>query len=50
MRSGISTATEGAELTQEQVVALLVEPLLAQSVVLRAGPRIFTSSGGAPAR
>lgn len=48
MPSGITTVGSGSELTREQVVALLVEPLLAESVVLAAGPRIFTTSGGAP--
>lgn len=48
MPSGISTVGSGSELTREQVVSLLVEPLLAESVVLAAGPRIFTTSGGAP--
>lgn len=48
MPSGIGAAGSGAELTREQVVALLVEPLMVQSVFLAAGPRMFTSSGGAP--
>lgn len=50
MPSGITVVGGGAELTREQVAALLIEPLLAQSVVLRAGPRIFDTSGGAPIR
>lgn len=50
MPSGINEIGGGAELTREQVVALLIDPLLAQSVVLRAGPRIFETSGGAPIR
>lgn len=50
MPSGISTVGSGSELTREQVVSLLVEPLMAESVVLGAGPRIFTTSGGAPIR
>lgn len=48
MPSGISTVGAGAELTREQVVGLLVEPLMAQSVVLQARPRVFETSGGAP--
>lgn len=50
MPSGVTEIGGGAELTREQVVAMLIEPLMAQSVVLRAGPRMFTSSGGAPIR
>jgi HK97 family phage major capsid protein len=50
MPSGINETGGGRELTAEQVVAMLVEPLMAQSVVLAAGPRMFTSSGGAPVR
>lgn len=50
MPSGITAVGGGAELTREQVVSILVEPLLAQSVVLAAGPRIFETSGGAPVR
>lgn len=50
MPSGMDQTGGGRELTAEQVVAMLVEPLMAQSVVLRAGPRIFTTSGGAPVR
>jgi HK97 family phage major capsid protein len=50
MASGITTTGSGAELTREQVVGLLVEPLMAQSVVLAAGPRMFETSGGAPVR
>jgi HK97 family phage major capsid protein len=42
--------TNASELTREQVVATLIEPLMAESVVLRAGPRIFESQGGAPVR
>lgn len=45
MASGYTTDAAGAVLTSEQVEALLVEPLLAQAVVLAAGPRIFTGSG-----
>ena len=33
------------ELTQEQVIAILVEPLQAASVFLAAGPRIFDTNG-----
>lgn len=50
MPSGIGAAGSGAELTREQVVGMPVEPLMAQSVVLRAGPRMFETSGGAPVR
>ncbi len=50
MPSGIAVVGGGAELTREQVAALLIDPLLAQSVILRAGPRIFDTSGGAPIR
>lgn len=42
MASGINTA---GELTSEQVLALLVQPLLKASVLLAAGPRIFDSHG-----
>lgn len=45
MPSGYATATQGAELTQEQVAALLVEPLIAEAVVLQAGPQMFDSQG-----
>lgn len=45
MPSGITAVGGGAELTREQVVSLLVEPLQAQSVVLQAGPRMFETSG-----
>lgn len=45
MASGYTTDAAGAVLTAEQVEALLVEPLLAQAVVLAAGPRVFTGSG-----
>lgn len=50
MPSGFSTATAGAELTQEEVQQLLLEPLLAQSVVLTAGPTVIRSDGGTPVR
>lgn len=50
MPSGYGGATAGATLTQEQVAQLLVEPLLAQAVVLQAGPRVFDSQGGVPLR
>ncbi|HEX3200336.1 MAG TPA: hypothetical protein VHW42_00160, partial [Actinomycetes bacterium] len=46
MPSGIGTAGAGAELTSEQVARILVNPLQARSVVLRAGPRVFDSQGG----
>lgn len=39
-----STAT-APELTQEQVVKLLIKPLTARSVFLAAGPRIFDTDG-----
>ena len=45
MPSGIGTAGAGAELTSEQVARILVNPLQARSVVLRAGPRVFDSQG-----
>jgi HK97 family phage major capsid protein len=45
--SELSTAPE---LLREQVVALVTQPLEAQSTVLRLGPRMFTSSGGSPIR
>jgi HK97 family phage major capsid protein len=45
MPSGIGTAGAGAELTSEQVARILVNPLQAHSVVLRAGPRVFDSQG-----
>jgi HK97 family phage major capsid protein len=48
MPSGIGVAGSGQELTAEAVQALLIEPLMTQSVFLSAGPRMFTSSGGAP--
>jgi HK97 family phage major capsid protein len=43
--SGIGTAGAGAELTSEQVQRILVNPLQAQSVVLRAGSRVFDGQG-----
>lgn len=45
MPSGYSTTAAGGALTQEEVAGLLVEPLLAEAVVLAAGPRVFTSNG-----
>ena len=39
-----STAT-APELTAEQVQAILVQPLMAASVILAAGPRIFDTNG-----
>ncbi len=45
MPSGYSTATAGAELVPEQVAALLIEPLLAEAVVLAASPVIFQANG-----
>ena len=39
-----STVT-APELTTEQVIAILVEPLQAASVFLAAGPRIFDTNG-----
>lgn len=41
----LSTTTNATELTQEQVVKTLVQPLTAQSVFLAAGPRIFDTAG-----
>jgi HK97 family phage major capsid protein len=45
MASGYSTTAAGGALTQEEVAGLLIEPLLAEAVVLAAGPRVFTTSG-----
>lgn len=45
MASGYSTPTAGAELVPEQVAALLIEPLLAEAVVLAAGPMIIDAQG-----
>jgi len=45
MPSGYSTTAAGGALTTEEVAGLLVEPLLASAVVLRSGPRVFTSRG-----
>lgn len=45
MPSGFSTTAAGGALTQEEVLGLLVEPLLAQAVVLRARPQLFSSNG-----
>jgi HK97 family phage major capsid protein len=45
-----SSLASAPELLREQVVPLLVQPLEARSVVLRAGPRIFTAEGGQPVR
>jgi HK97 family phage major capsid protein len=45
MPSGYSTTAAGGALVPEQVAALLIEPLLAEAVVLRARPRIFTAQG-----
>lgn len=50
MASGYATATRGAELTREEVAGLLVEPLLAEAVVLAAAPQVFASEGGVPLR
>lgn len=41
----LSTTTNATELTQEQVVKTLVQPLTAKSVFLAAGPRIFDTAG-----
>jgi HK97 family phage major capsid protein len=49
MASGYSTTASGGALVPEHVAALLVEPLLAEAVVLQAGPRIFDAQG-APVR
>lgn len=40
-----ASTTNASELTQEQVQAILVEPLQAASVFLAAGPRIFDTNG-----
>lgn len=40
----VNDSTSGANLIQEQVATMLVEPLEAASVVLSAGPTIFNSS------
>lgn len=45
MPSGISVVAGGQELTAEEVLSLLLEPLMAQSVVLQAGPLVFDSAG-----
>ena len=45
-----SSTQNASQLTREEVKALLVEPLLAQSVVLSSGPRVFDSNGGQPVR
>jgi HK97 family phage major capsid protein len=45
MASGYTQATGGATLVPEDVKALLIEPLLAESVVLAAGPRTFVAEG-----
>jgi HK97 family phage major capsid protein len=45
MPSGYSSTAAGGALTQEETAALLVEPLMAEAVVLAAGPRVFTSQG-----
>jgi len=50
MPSGYSSTTGGATLTQEQVAAVLINPLKARAVVLAAGPQIFYSRGGVPLR
>ncbi len=49
MASGYSTTATGGGLVPAQVAALLVEPLLAEAVVLRARPSIFDAQG-APVR
>lgn len=48
MASGFSVVGGGAELTREEVKALLIEPLMAESRVLSAGPQVFDSDGGVP--
>jgi HK97 family phage major capsid protein len=45
MPSGYSSTAAGGALTSEEVAALLIEPLLAEAVTLRAGPRIFDTRG-----
>lgn len=45
------TSTANApELTREQVLAILVQPLMAASVFLAAGPRIFDVTAAGPVR
>jgi len=43
--SGFTADESGAVLTSEQVEQMLVEPLMAQAVVLRSEPRVFTGRG-----
>jgi len=45
MASGYTQATGGQTLVPEHVESLLIEPLLAESVVLAAGPRVFVAEG-----
>lgn len=46
MPENTQTLAAGGALTQEQVAALLLQPLQAQSIFLAAGPRIFDTNGG----
>jgi HK97 family phage major capsid protein len=50
MPSSYNQATKGRELTREQVVDLLVQPLEAAAVVLAAGAHVFDAFGGVPVR
>lgn len=45
MASGYTQVTGGSTLVAEDVKALLIEPLLAESVMLAAGPRTFVGEG-----
>lgn len=46
MPENTQTLGAGGALTQQQVAALLLQPLQAQSIFLAAGPRIFDTNGG----
>lgn len=45
-----ASTTSAPELTREQVLAILVQPLMAASVFLAAGPRIFDVTAAGPVR
>jgi HK97 family phage major capsid protein len=45
-----STTLTTSEALAEQLVPLVVQPLMEQSIVLSLGPRVFTSDGGTPVR
>lgn len=45
MASGYGTDSNGAVLTSEEVQSFVVEPLLAEAVVLSAGPKVFRTKG-----